>query len=76
MKSRADGKNIDKVLFRLLADGFNVASKLFVSTLMFASALYRNDSRQFPLSTLLFGLSIALYAFLMRSLAGRVDVSL
>lgn len=35
MKSSADGKNIDKVLFRLLADGFNVASKLFVSALMF-----------------------------------------
>ena len=69
MKSSDDGKNIDKVLFRWLADGFNVASKLFVSALMFASALYRKDSRQFPLSTLLFGLSIALYA-------GKVDVSL
>lgn len=76
MKSSDDGKNVDKVLLRLLADAFNVAFKLFVSALMFASALYRKYYRQFPLSTLLFGLSIALYAFLMRSLAGRVDVSL
>lgn len=76
MKSSDDGKNVDKVLFRLLADAFNVAFKLFVSALMFASALYRKDYRQFPLSILLFGLSIALYAFLMHSLAGRVDVSL